>query len=77
MDLIYGDDLFFIGAIKFFDTKKDFGYIASNNCGMPVTDYKQDFYVKTSSFVDKTAISEGRIAALKLLLFIVNPRSLL
>ena len=61
MDLIYGEDLFFIGAIKFFDTKKDFGYIASNNCGMPVTEYKQDFYVKTSSFVDKTAISEGRI----------------
>ena len=35
MNLIYGADKYFIGAVKFFDTNKDFGFIASNNCNMP------------------------------------------
>lgn len=61
MNLIYGADKYFIGAVKFFDTNKDFGFIASNNCNMPSPKYNQDFYVNSSSFIEDDAKKEGRV----------------
>lgn len=61
MNLIYGADKYFIGAVKFFDTNKDFGFIASNNCNMPTPKYNQDFYVSSASFIEDDAKKEGRI----------------
>ena len=55
MGLFYYDDKHFIGIIKFFDTNKDFGYVASNNCNMPTTNYKQELYVNSTSFIDEDA----------------------
>ena len=49
MNIIYGEDKYFIGAVKFFDVYKDFGFIASNNCNMPSPKYNQDFYVNSRS----------------------------
>lgn len=60
-NLIYGEDKFFIGAVKFFDITKDFGFIASNNCNMDTHKYKQDFYVDSSSFIEDDAKKEGRV----------------
>lgn len=59
--LVYGENNYFIGMILFFDSIKDFGFIASNNCGMPVQKYKQDFYVNSDSFVDVFAKKENTI----------------
>ena len=61
MKLIYGKDKYFLGIVKFFDVKKGFGYIASNNCGMPSPKYYQDFYVDSSSFIDEKAQKESII----------------
>lgn len=61
MKLIYGADKYFIGAVKFFDAKKNFGYIASNNCNMPSPKYNQDFYVCSESFIEDEAKKEGQI----------------
>ena len=61
MKLLYGEEQFFIGAVKFFDVSKDFGFIASNNCNMPTPKYNQDFYVNSSSFIEDEAKKEGRI----------------
>lgn len=61
MDLIYGTDKYFLGAVKFFDTNKDFGFIASNNCNMPTPKYNQDFYVSSASFLEDDAKKEGRV----------------
>lgn len=61
MSLVYGEDKFFIGMIKFFDSAKGFGYIASNNCGMRAHNYEQDFYVNHQSFVEDDAKKEGRV----------------
>lgn len=61
MNLIYGADKYFIGAVKFFDTNKDFGFIASNNCNMPTPKYNQDFYVCSASFIEAEAKKEGQI----------------
>lgn len=61
MKLIYGADKYFIGAVKFFDTNKDFGFIASNNCNMPSPKYNQDFYVCSASFIEDEAKKEGLI----------------
>ena len=61
MKLIYGADKYFIGAVKFFDTNKDFGFIASNNCNMPSPKYNQDFYVCSASFIEDEAKKEGQI----------------
>ena len=61
MDILYGEDKYFIGAVKFFDTSKDFGFIASNNCDMPTPKYNQDFYVNSASFIEDDAKKEGRI----------------
>ena len=45
MKLVYPENKWFVGAVKFFDKSKDFGFIASNNCGMPLhRAYNQDFY---------------------------------
>ena len=52
----------FLGVIKFFDKNKDFGFIASNNCNMPVTAfYEQDFYVNSESFIENGAKIEHSI----------------
>ena len=56
MKLLYGEEKFFIGAVKFFDASKDFGFIASNNCNMPTPKYNQDFYELEKS---KLFISSG------------------
>ncbi len=61
MKLLYGEDKYFIGAIKFFDKNKDFGFIASNNCNMPTSRYKQDFYVNSASFIEEKAKENGHI----------------
>lgn len=61
MKQLCGEDKLFIGAVKFFDIAKDFGFIASNNCNMDTPKYKQDFYVDSSSFVEDDAKKEGRI----------------
>ena len=58
----------FIGAIKFFDHVKDFGFIASNNCGMPDRkDSIQDFYVDSESFTEKNANAEKQIVVFQIL----------
>ena len=56
----------FIGAVKFFDANKDFGYIASNNCNMSSPKYFQDFYIDSSSFIEEEAKKEGRIVVFKI-----------
>ena len=61
MNLIYGANKYFIGAVKFFDTNKDFGFIASNNCNMPTPKYNQDFYVSSASFIENEAKKEEQI----------------
>lgn len=47
-----------IGIVKFFDSKKGFGFIASNNCHIPHQEYVQDFHVRDSSFADTSAKSD-------------------
>lgn len=47
-----------IGVVKFFDNKKGFGFIASNNCHIPRKEYVQDFHVRDSSFADASAKSD-------------------
>lgn len=61
MNLIYGEDKYFIGAVKFFDNNKDFGFIASNNCNMPTPTYNQNFYVSSESFIEEEAKKEGKV----------------
>lgn len=51
----------FLGVIKFFDSRKDFGYIASNNCGMCLATYEQDFWVNSDCFTDSPAKVEGAL----------------
>lgn len=66
MKLLYGEDKFFIGAVKFFDELKDFGFIASNNCNMDVEEYNQDFYVNSDSFVESEAKVESQIVVFQI-----------
>lgn len=47
-----------IGIVKFFDSKKGFGFIASNNCHIPRPEYVQDFHVRDWSFSDTSAKSD-------------------
>ena len=54
-----------IGVVKFFDHKKGFGYIASNNCHIPRSEYVQDFYVNDSSFADGSAKGERGLVVFK------------
>ena len=61
MSLIYKEDKFFIGMIKFFDSVKGFGFIASNNCGMTGYAQKRDFYIDVESFVEDSAKKEGLV----------------
>lgn len=58
---LYGANAYFIGAVKFFDINKDFGFIASNNCNMHTPEYTQDFYVNSASFIEPEAIFEGSV----------------
>lgn len=51
----------YIGVIKFYDSNKGFGFIASNNCGMDSPVYEQDFYVDSSSFLEESAKSDRRL----------------
>ena len=51
----------FLGVIKFFDSKKNFGYIASNNHGMTLNTYEQDFWVNSECFTDPSAKVEGAL----------------
>lgn len=55
------DRAWHIGIIKFYDNRKAFGYIASNNCGMNTSVYEQDFYVNSSSFVEDSAKTDRRL----------------
>ena len=61
MALKYGKNKYFIGIVKFFDKYKDFGFIASNSCGMDEVLYEQDFYVNKDSFIEPNAAKEGAI----------------
>jgi cold shock CspA family protein len=56
----------FMGVIKSFDTSKGFGYIASNNYGIRVATYNQDFYINSDSFYDSSCISEGTVVVFQL-----------
>lgn len=66
MKLLYGRDKYFIGAVKFFDVNKDFGFVASNNCNMPTPKYKQDFYVNSASFIEDDAKKEGSVVVFQI-----------
>lgn len=57
----YNPEDWFLGVIKFFDSRKDFGYIASNNCGMSLATYEQDFWVNSDCFTDSSAKVEGAL----------------
>ena len=68
MNILYGEDKYFIGMVKFFDVNKNFGFIASNHCGMPLhAAYKQDFYVDSESFSDEEAKAEGKVVVFQIL----------
>lgn len=45
----------YIGVVKFYDSYKGFGFIASNNCGMDSSKYEQDFYVGSDCFKEDSA----------------------
>ena len=60
MKLLYNEKCF-LGIVKFFDSKKDFGFISSNNNGMKSSNYNQIFYVDSSSFMDEKAKKESVI----------------
>ena len=66
MKLLYGVNNHFIGVVKFFDTKKGFGFIASNNCNMPTPQYNQDFYVNSESFTEDNAKHEDKIVVFQI-----------
>ena len=55
------DSFWYIGVIKFYDSRKGFGYIASNHCGMNSSVYEQDFYVDSSSFKEESAKADRRL----------------
>lgn len=64
MKRIHGNpfpDHLYIGVVKFYDPRKGFGYIASNNCGMKSSEYEQDFYVDSSSFKEESAKTDRRL----------------
>ena len=61
MKLLYGPDKYFIGVVKFFDSNKGFGFIASNNCNMDSSEYYQDFYINEESFIDEQAKAENKL----------------
>lgn len=68
MEKIAYSGRFFLGVVKFFDSSKGFGFIASNHCGMPLhSAYKQDFYINTDSFAEEEAKAEGRIVVFQIL----------
>ena len=68
MDKIAYNGKYFLGAIKFFDRNKGFGFIASNHCGLPLRlAYKQDFYVNSESFVEEEAKVEGQVVVFQIL----------
>lgn len=55
--LRYGGN-WFLGVVKFYDSKKDFGYIGSNNKGISTTKGFHDFYFNRSSFQEGELIKE-------------------
>lgn len=55
------DNYWHIGIIKFYDRSKEFGYIASNYCGINSYVYEQDFYVDSSSFTEESAKADRRL----------------
>lgn len=57
--LLYGIKQYFIGLVRYFDINADFGYIISNKCNMQTENYNQEFYVKSSSFIEDEARQEG------------------
>ena len=70
MELKY-DGRKFIGAIKFFDKTKNFGYVASNRCGMnddesSETVIKTDFYIDSSSFLNGTPEDERTVVVFQI-----------
>lgn len=59
MNYKYGEKTYFLGIVKFFDKNKDFGFIASNSCGMSPIYYQEDFYINSGSFIEPNAAKEG------------------
>lgn len=59
------EEIWNIGVVKFFDHKKGFGFIASNNCHIPGSGYVRDFHVNDSSFVDDSAKSDRALVVFK------------
>lgn len=68
MDIIAYNGKYFLGAIEFYDSNKNIGFIASNHCGMPQHfAYNQDFYVDSDSFAEEEAKVEGRVVVFQIL----------
>lgn len=65
MKLLYNEKCF-LGIVKFFDSKKDFGYISSNSNGMKSSNYNQSFYVDSSSFLETKAKKESVIVVFQI-----------
>jgi len=68
MKLLYDTNQFFLGIVKFYDKKKHFGYISSNNLGMNRGAYDQDFYINKESF-DSGIVDEGSVVVFQLAQF--------
>lgn len=66
INLLYDEDKYFLGVVKFFDIYKDFGFIVTNNCNMTTPIYDQNFYANSSSFIEKEAKKEGRIVVFQI-----------
>lgn len=64
-DKVSKQEVLNIGVVKFFDHKKGFGFIASNNCHIPRKEYVQDFHVNDSSFVDDSAKRDRALVVFK------------
>lgn len=68
MKLLYDTNQFFLGIVKFYDKKKRFGYISSNNLGMNRDAYHQDFYINNESF-DNGIADAGRVVVFQIAQF--------
>ena len=68
MKLLYDANQFFLGIVKFYDKKKRFGYISSNNLGMNRDAYEQDFYINNESF-DNGIADAGRVVVFQIAQF--------
>lgn len=62
----FNPNAWYLGIVKFFDARKNIGYIASNNQGMSMGKYEQDFWICDESFVDKTAAVQDQVVVFQI-----------